>query len=170
MGVSTSFSCNHSETKIGSSSPTASSAVARALAAENAVNWKAPPGSRPFSRKASTMALLSGSWVKSEGSVTNMPSTASPAMALISGLRSEEHTSELQSRGHLVCRLLLEKKKYKFHLLALLLIRPKLSEALYPIPELTCQVRRVWPLALRSTWCGSLYCHGCVITLSASSI
>src|SRR5690625_6728602 len=28
-------------------------------------------------------------------------------------LRSEEHTSELQSRGHLVCRLLLEKKKTK---------------------------------------------------------
>src|SRR5690625_6863336 len=28
-------------------------------------------------------------------------------------LRSEEHTSELQSRGHLVCRLLLEKKKMK---------------------------------------------------------
>src|SRR5690625_6799456 len=28
-------------------------------------------------------------------------------------MRSEEHTSELQSRGHLVCRLLLEKKKYK---------------------------------------------------------
>src|SRR5690625_5682314 len=26
------------------------------------------------------------------------------------GFRSEEHTSELQSRGHLVCRLLLEKK------------------------------------------------------------
>src|SRR5690625_5439785 len=28
----------------------------------------------------------------------------------IPGERSEEHTSELQSRGHLVCRLLLEKK------------------------------------------------------------
>src|SRR5207253_8893630 len=28
-----------------------------------------------------------------------------------STVRSEEHTSELQSRGHLVCRLLLEKKK-----------------------------------------------------------
>src|SRR5690554_2864767 len=28
-------------------------------------------------------------------------------------VRSEEHTSELQSRPHLVCRLLLEKKKYK---------------------------------------------------------
>src|SRR5690625_4444947 len=27
--------------------------------------------------------------------------------------RSEEHTSELQSRGHLVCRLLLEKKKHE---------------------------------------------------------
>src|SRR5207253_10857748 len=33
-------------------------------------------------------------------------STSTPA-------RSEEHTSELQSRGHLVCRLLLEKKKKK---------------------------------------------------------
>src|SRR5437870_10404364 len=30
-----------------------------------------------------------------------------------SNARSEEHTSELQSRGHLVCRLLLEKKKRK---------------------------------------------------------
>src|SRR5690625_5680889 len=30
-----------------------------------------------------------------------------------SSVRSEEHTSELQSRGHLVCRLLLEKEKTK---------------------------------------------------------
>src|SRR3989442_11005591 len=30
---------------------------------------------------------------------------------LLQQLRSEEHTSELQSRPHLVCRLLLEKKK-----------------------------------------------------------
>src|SRR5438477_5495084 len=29
--------------------------------------------------------------------------------------RSEEHTSELQSHVNLVCRLLLEKKKYKVH-------------------------------------------------------
>src|SRR5689334_23966012 len=29
--------------------------------------------------------------------------------------RSEEHTSELQSQFHLVCRLLLEKKKHKHH-------------------------------------------------------
>src|SRR3712207_7300278 len=31
-------------------------------------------------------------------------------------LRSEEHTSELQSRQYLVCRLLLEKKKKQHHL------------------------------------------------------
>src|SRR5271166_964095 len=37
--------------------------------------------------------------------------TAVPPIA--SSSRSEEHTSELQSRGHLVCRLLLEKKKKK---------------------------------------------------------
>src|SRR5690625_6678664 len=36
-----------------------------------------------------------------------LPTPGSP----ISTGRSEEHTSELQSRGHLVCRLLLEKKK-----------------------------------------------------------
>src|SRR5207253_10804575 len=33
-----------------------------------------------------------------------------PAAAAQAPARSEEHTSELQSRGHLVCRLLLEKK------------------------------------------------------------
>src|SRR2546422_8134258 len=34
-----------------------------------------------------------------------------PTPAELGDLRSEEHTSELQSRLHLVCRLLLEKKK-----------------------------------------------------------
>src|SRR5690625_6691258 len=33
------------------------------------------------------------------------------SMTAVLAPRSEEHTSELQSRGHLVCRLLLEKKK-----------------------------------------------------------
>src|SRR5256884_4075942 len=41
-----------------------------------------------------------------------VPRTAGAAMAWG---RSEEHTSELQSRLHLVCRLLLEKKKYIHH-------------------------------------------------------
>src|SRR5690625_5404925 len=34
-----------------------------------------------------------------------------PRIKRLVNFRSEEHTSELQSRGHLVCRLLLEKKK-----------------------------------------------------------
>src|SRR5690625_6981747 len=38
---------------------------------------------------------------------------ATHGRGLICAPRSEEHTSELQSRGHLVCRLLLEKKKKK---------------------------------------------------------
>src|SRR2546422_8505658 len=36
------------------------------------------------------------------------------AAARLTALRSEEHTSELQSRLHLVCRLLLEKKKKQY--------------------------------------------------------
>src|SRR6266508_1353149 len=47
-------------------------------------------------------------------SIVRAPSTVSASEDVIcayAALRSEEHTSELQSRGHLVCRLLLEKKK-----------------------------------------------------------
>src|SRR5437870_11219242 len=53
--------------------------------------------------------------------------------ALVQRCRSEEHTSELQSRGHLVCRLLLEKKKQKIRIITItrlnttLLTRPLLS-------------------------------------------
>src|SRR3712207_8533668 len=36
------------------------------------------------------------------------------AVAVLEPVRSEEHTSELQSRQYLVCRLLLEKKKKKY--------------------------------------------------------
>src|SRR2546429_1498864 len=44
-----------------------------------------------------------------------VPTLLGPATVVIT-MRSEEHTSELQSRLHLVCRLLLEKKKTKpFH-------------------------------------------------------
>src|SRR5437870_5957998 len=50
--------------------------------------------------------------------VVDLPAALAPTSATISPgptssetARSEEHTSELQSRGHLVCRLLLEKKK-----------------------------------------------------------
>src|SRR5690625_5701788 len=54
---------------------------------------------------------------------TRMTGPAAPGPDLIDwarrvradGGRSEEHTSELQSRGQLVCRLLLEKKKHATH-------------------------------------------------------
>src|SRR3712207_7118417 len=41
------------------------------------------------------------------------PWNTTTAYALFDANRSEEHTSELQSRQYLVCRLLLEKKKNK---------------------------------------------------------
>src|SRR5437870_11054883 len=43
----------------------------------------------------------------------NRPPVTVMMAAFAPPTRSEEHTSELQSRGHLVCRLLLEKKKKK---------------------------------------------------------
>src|SRR3989441_6287759 len=50
-----------------------------------------------------------GGW---ESTVTILPcASACLAVAFPVGLRSEEHTSELQSLAYLVCRLLLEKKK-----------------------------------------------------------
>src|SRR2546422_6855230 len=53
--------------------------------------------------------------------MTTMTTLAPPTHELerqLRTLRSEEHTSELQSRLHLVCRLLLEKKKKKNNLQA----------------------------------------------------
>src|SRR5207244_6126626 len=40
------------------------------------------------------------------------PPTPSSSLSAVDTVRSEEHTSELQSPDHLVCRLLLEKKKH----------------------------------------------------------
>src|SRR5690625_5515612 len=57
------------------------------------------------------MELIAASRI---GRARDQATKASPyAIALTRATRSEEHTSELQSRGHLVCRLLLEKKKQK---------------------------------------------------------
>src|SRR5439155_13882602 len=57
------------------------------------------PGSRPSPTSCAEIRL------RSAGSRSRTSSRARGAET-----RSEEHTSELQSRGHLVCRLLLEKK------------------------------------------------------------
>src|SRR5690625_6972575 len=53
--------------------------------------------------------------VTSTATVTNRAASTvtSQPTASANSARSEEHTSELQSRGHLVCRLLLEKKNKK---------------------------------------------------------
>src|SRR2546430_9215930 len=48
----------------------------------------------------------------SPNTLDEMPLAVSPSITL--RIRSEEHTSELQSQSNLVCRLLLEKKK-KYH-------------------------------------------------------
>src|SRR3712207_8087277 len=67
------------------------------------------------------------SWVSpSDISIENsLPSFRSPTSSVVppttrtSPVRSEEHTSELQSRQYLVCRLLLEKKKNSSCLLSI---------------------------------------------------
>src|SRR5690625_4995205 len=53
---------------------------------------------------------------KADDGLTELGEELGPELEEITAIhdelgRSEEHTSELQSRGHLVCRLLLEKKK-----------------------------------------------------------
>src|SRR5206468_8859608 len=76
---------------------------------------------RPISRNSSRVQAMQcgasstlSSSAKGWGEVTgsrSKQSRAAPAMRRFFNARSEEHTSELQSRSDLVCRLLLEKKK-----------------------------------------------------------
>src|SRR5690625_5432520 len=63
----------------------------------------------PNSTKPLLRAPISTSLQSSVGLA--QPSPCAKPGQLPARWRSEEHTSELQSRGHLVCRLLLEKKK-----------------------------------------------------------
>src|SRR2546429_4558296 len=64
--------------------------------------------------------LFRSLWMSSSGFLSKITKSASlpgsmlPISAGRPTMRSEEHTSELQSRLHLVCRLLLEKKKQHF--------------------------------------------------------
>src|SRR5258707_10939355 len=66
--------------------------------------FRSPPGVRG-SPPGSALSLHNG------GPVTHHPRTTKPFFNDSADPRSEEHTSELQSRQYLVCRLLLEKKK-----------------------------------------------------------
>src|SRR5256884_6944591 len=81
-----------------------------------------PPPSLTALKPRSTPNFVICSPVKASGpenefeppsriSVSVTPCSARAGAATITTRRSEEHTSELQSRLHLVCRLLLEKKK-----------------------------------------------------------
>src|SRR3712207_8943524 len=63
--------------------------------------WR--PGGRPRSARGRTAA--------SAGGLASGTPRRTPAALVLPESRSEEHTSELQSRQYLVCRLLLEKKK-----------------------------------------------------------
>src|SRR3712207_653978 len=65
-------------------------------------------------------------------------------MQIEGGPRSEEHTSELQSRQYLVCRLLLEKKKKTINLTILL------ERILHPLPERLRVQSFSWLLHFRS--------------------
>src|SRR5207249_8983041 len=70
----------------------------------------AAPATRRSSRRCSTRPTRCGA--RDEAGA---PRRRDVRPARGRGRRSEEHTSELQSRFDLVCRLLLEKKKDKFH-------------------------------------------------------
>src|SRR5690606_41772155 len=72
----------------------------------NTVPWR-PPGSRPATPEEMDLCLPF---------LHRQVELVAPKLVLTLGgpamqIRSEEHTSELQSRENLVCRLLLEKKK-----------------------------------------------------------
>src|SRR5690625_6602920 len=81
--------------------------------------WLDVSGTRRQTGTTSTMIFdplfivqyLSQFLVLEPGDLINTGTPPGVGMGFDPQVRSEEHTSELQSRGHLVCRLLLEKKK-----------------------------------------------------------
>src|SRR5436305_3110903 len=70
-----------------------------------------PPRSTLFPYTSSSDLHDNDSWVSSLGAVMDAATLVLTTVDGPESPRSEEHTSELQSRPHLVCRLLLEKKK-----------------------------------------------------------
>src|SRR5258708_10284520 len=61
---------------------------------------------------------------------------------LMSCSRSEEHTSELQSPDHLVCRLLLEKKKQRQTQGSYTRRAQAYRYAAHPVPQIQCRPHR----------------------------
>src|SRR5215217_8304814 len=80
-----------------------------------------PPSACSVATPQRAKSAMRGSSSSVSSSCAERPSeiaskSAARMPGLVAATRSEEHTSELQSRQYLVCRLLLEKKKNKrFH-------------------------------------------------------
>src|SRR5690625_6858959 len=72
---------------------------------ELAAQGQPPLGPKHLGQILGTLEQTMRAFIKNNGQ-----SAIHPLLKPFLSLRSEEHTSELQSRGHLVCRLLLEKK------------------------------------------------------------
>src|SRR3712207_7172947 len=75
---------------------------------------RAPSGgtsSIPQPASATTAAVVSSSGIRDSPPVARSRRRLVRRIGVVTSERSEEHTSELQSRQYLVCRLLLEKKK-----------------------------------------------------------
>src|SRR5690606_40554753 len=69
----------------------------------------------PDGRAYMPVTPSSGAWPARGGFRPDSPTGGRSVLAVDFEHRSEEHTSELQSRENLVCRLLLEKKKKILH-------------------------------------------------------
>src|SRR5256884_5045315 len=71
-----------------------------------------PPRSTLFPTRRSSDLVWTAKQLQTKGIATeHYPGMQQDDLGIWHSPRSEEHTSELQSRLHLVCRLLLEKKK-----------------------------------------------------------
>src|SRR5689334_24650016 len=77
---------------------------------QSTVRLPTPTLPKPWKSNCSlnlTIQSLSLDWLRFMSAMARLTKCSMPMK------RSEEHTSELQSQFHLVCRLLLEKKKHK---------------------------------------------------------
>src|SRR5438445_9843869 len=76
-----------------------------------------PPRSTLFPYTTLFRSLVFGPEKVTTGAAQDIQHATDVARRMVTqyGMRSEEHTSELQSRQYLVCRLLLEKKKHRLH-------------------------------------------------------
>src|SRR5206468_6840476 len=72
-----------------------------------------PTSRRQFLIAAATFSGAGMYWLGTDGANSFSAGACSGCQPASARSRSEEHTSELQSRSDLVCRLLLEKKKKK---------------------------------------------------------